>query len=163
MSVKHVCAAALLMAAAGCIVPVYDVSEPGASQPADSAAEPAGATQYVPSARIDAEPARSQRVPAQVGVGKKGRSLDEVDGVGNVVAQPAKSLFAAKERIVFEIQIPQALQLYKATNGSPPKSHEEFMDKIIKANNIRLPQLAAGSKYVYDPDVGELMVERPQP
>ena len=39
---------------------------------------------------------------------------------------------------------------------------KEFMEKVIQANQIQLPELAAGSKYVWDPEKGELMVERPQ-
>jgi hypothetical protein len=52
--------------------------------------------------------------------------------------------------------------LFKATNGNSPKSHEDFMAQIIDANQIHLPELAAGQRYVYDPEKEELMVERPR-
>ena len=94
-------------------------------------------------------------VPAQVGVGAKGRSLDPYQGV---VVTPAKTLFAARERVVFDIQIPQALQLYKASNGQPPASHDEFMQRVIAENNIQLPVLPAGKRYQYDPATEQLMV-----
>jgi len=37
------------------------------------------------------------------------------------------------------------------------------MEKIIKANNISLPELPEGHKYVYDPKLEMLMVEKPAP
>ncbi len=63
--------------------------------------------------------------------------------------------------MVFEIQVPHALQLYEATNGRKPATHEEFMEQIIKANQIELPELPAGQRYIYDSQTGELMVEKP--
>ena len=70
-------------------------------------------------------------------------------------------MFAAKERLVFEIQIPEAMKLFKATEDRLPKSHEEFMERIVKENHIILPLLPEGHRYVYDPKRGELMVEQP--
>ncbi len=77
-------------------------------------------------------------------MGKRGQSLKNETGVGRFIAQPAMSLFAVEQRMVFQVQIPQALDLYKASNGRLPKSHDEFMTQIIKANNIRLPELPPG-------------------
>jgi hypothetical protein len=108
---------------------------------------------------VDA-PAPTVQVKAGVGSGKKGRSLDQHEGI---YVTPAKTLFAAKEKIKFEIEIPHALQLFKAYEGFAPKTHEEFMEKIIKANMIELPELPAGHKYVYDPMLETLMVEKPAP
>lgn len=105
------------------------------------------------------EPAETERVVAEVGVGKQGRSLDDVEGV---IVTPAKTLFTAREKVVFDIQIPQALNLYKATNGRGPQSHDEFMQQVVTANQIKLPELPAGQKYVYDPQAEQLMVERPR-
>jgi hypothetical protein len=102
----------------------------------------------------------TETVKADVGVGQKGRGLDPHEGI---YVTPAKAYFAAKERIIFQIQIPEALKLYKALEGSAPKTHEEFMEQIIQANQIKLPELPPGAKYVYKPETEELMVERPQP
>lgn len=102
----------------------------------------------------------TQREVAGVGSGIKGRSLDD-PGVVDAIAQPAKSYFAVKERVVFEFQIPQALQLYKAETGAGPATHEEFIEKIITANQIPLPALPDGHRYVYDPQTEQLMVEKP--
>jgi hypothetical protein len=106
------------------------------------------------------QPAPTEQVEAGVGVGVKGRSLDEYEGA---VVTPAKSYFAVKERVVFEIQIPRAMQLYEASNdGKAPQSHEEFMQKIVEENQIALPKLPEGHRYVYDPQTKQLMVERPK-
>lgn len=96
-------------------------------------------------------------IKADVGVGQAGRSLDEYEGV---IVTPAKALFTVREKAVFQIQIPKAMQLHKALNGSDPKTHEEFMSKIIDGNSIQLPELPPGDSYFYDPQEGELMVRK---
>jgi hypothetical protein len=101
----------------------------------------------------------TERIKAEKGVGLKGRSLDQYEGV---LVTPAKAFFSAKERIAFEIQVPHALQLYKASEGQAPKTHDEFMEKIVQFNQIKLPILPPGHKYVYDPETEQLMVERPK-
>jgi len=132
------------------------------SQPTSTA--PAGAGGAAPTAGVVAVPSnvpeKTVLEKAGVGSGKKGRSLDKHEGI---VVTPAKTLFAAKEKIKFEIEIPHTLNLYKALEGSAPKSHDEFMEKIIKANNISLPELPEGHKYIYDPMTETLMVEKPAP
>lgn len=79
-----------------------------------------------------------------------------------VVATPAASLFAVRERMVFDVQIPEALKLFKAMEGRAPKDHDEFME-ILKANHIVLPELPEGDRYRYDPKTEQLMVESPLP
>jgi hypothetical protein len=101
----------------------------------------------------------TERIKAQTGVGIKGRSLDQYEGI---VVTPAKTLFTAKERIAFEIAVPHALSLFNASEGRNPESHEEFMENVITFNQIKLPELPPGHKYVYDPQTNELMVERPK-
>ena len=73
---------------------------------------------------------------------------------------PLGEYFNFRERSVFNIQIPQAMNLYKAEhNNKPPASHEEFMEKIIRANGINLPSLRnAEDEYQYDPESGELKI-----
>lgn len=100
------------------------------------------------------------RVQAEAGVGKRGQRLNDPRLVQSIVA-PARGLFQTEQRMVFEVQIPHAMQLYEATNGKKPKTHEEFMEQIIQANQIKLPELPPGQRYVYDPQTAELMVEKP--
>lgn len=128
---------------------------PAPVQPAAKIATPAQPVQPTPAAPPAAKPAEhaaSQK--AAVGVGAKGRGYGQ-----GLVATPAASLFAANERIIFEIRIPQAMQLFKATEDRGPKDHAEFMEKIIKANQIRLPELPEGKQYRYDPKTELLMVD----
>lgn len=98
-------------------------------------------------------------VPAEVGVGQKGRTL----GQPGFLTTPVYVYFRSQEMVAFRIQVPQAMQLFKAANGRAPQSHEEFWREIIEANGIRLPQLPPGHRYVYDPAREELMVEQPSP
>ncbi len=94
-------------------------------------------------------------VPAQPGVTGKGNY-----GPG-LITTPISVYFQAQERLIFD-QVSHALKLYDAEHGSKPKTEEEFLTKIIQANNIRLPKLPDGSKYKYDPQQGELLVEQPR-
>ena len=121
------------------------------------AARPAAPAQAaaIPPAEIES----TERVKAEKGVGIKGRSLDQYEGL---IVTPAKAFFSTKERIAFEIEVPHALNLYKATEGQGPRTHDEFMEKIIQFNKIKLPQLPPGHKYVYDVEQELLMVERPK-
>jgi hypothetical protein len=92
---------------------------------------------------------------AEVGVGKKGRGY----GGGNV-SEPIRQKFRIEQRIVF-LQVQKALNEFKAFNDRLPKSHEEFMTAIVAEYGLQLPELPQGERYVYDPQAGELMVERP--
>jgi hypothetical protein len=96
------------------------------------------------------------REKAAVGMGEKGRGYG-----GGVITQSVHTMFTAREKIVLD-QMRHAQDLYKAEHeGHNPKNWEEFEEKILKANNLRLPTLPYGERYVYDPDKDELMVERP--
>ena len=94
--------------------------------------------------------------PAAPGMGKKGRDY----GTGPV-ATPVGAMFSTKERIAYDIQIPHGLELYKASHGDYPKTHEEFITEIVEAGGIKLPELPQGHRYVYDPETHTLMIEQP--
>lgn len=130
--------------------PLNQATQPNAAAETSRAAQAAGVA-------LDASPSQGAEL-ARAGVGKQGQSLRNETGVGRMIAQPAITLFAVRQRAVFEIQIPHALALYKATNGNDPKTHDEFMTHIIKANNINLPELPEGRVYRYHPDEGLLYV-----
>ena len=97
-----------------------------------------------------------RREKAEFGVGAKGHDY----GPG-LITTPMSIYFTAGERVTFSIKIPKAMQLFQATENRFPKSHEEFMEKIIKDNDIVLPNLPPGCRYEYDPKLGELMVVHP--
>ncbi len=123
--------------------------------PEASPAETAQPT--LPADTPTAEPEVARDV-ARVGVGRKGRGYG-----GGLVSEPARQFFGIRERLVFDAQIPQALNTYKALDpaGKGPKTHDEFMAKVIKENGIQLPELPDGQRYVYEAESETLMVERP--
>jgi hypothetical protein len=101
------------------------------------------------------------REKAAVGVGAAGRGYD-TNVAAAPVTVPIGAFFTSKERVAFEIHLPKAMQLYKGEKGYAPRTHQEFMQNVIKANDIHLPELPPGHRYVYDPKQEQLMVERPR-
>jgi len=85
------------------------------------------------------------RQPAVVGVGREGR-----DYGSGPISTPVAAYFSTRQRLVFDVEIASAMKLYKAVNGHFPRSHEEFMEKIIRANRIQLPAIPSNERYVYD-------------
>ena len=67
----------------------------------------------------------------------------------NPLTGPLEALGPMMEK-VSKLGIDHSLALYNAEHGEYPKTHDEFMQKIIKANNMRLPVLPAGAQYQYD-------------
>lgn len=53
---------------------------------------------------------------------------------------------------LIEAQIRKGMDLYKASNGHYPKTHEEYMQKIIADGLIELPELESGYEYWYNPE-----------
>ena len=128
------------------------------------AGEPAGKAADAPAEEKAPPEAAAPKTPpptpplkkAQVGVGKKGHY-----GGQGIVKTPVSVYFRAQERITFNVEIPAALKLYKAANDNKgPATHEEFMEKIIKANRVDLPDLSQGERYLYDPKKEELFIEQ---
>lgn len=109
------------------------------------------------------------REKAVVGVSPKGQGYG-----GGLITEPISVYFKAPQMVVFRIQIPHAMNLYRGVHGHFPKTHQEFMEKIIQENGIQLPPLPPGARYVYDPQKAAQMqqydpadpplwVERPAP
>lgn len=96
-----------------------------------------------------------ERVKAEFGVGAKGKSSN------SPIRYAANAYFNATEKLQF-MAAQHALDLYKAQdpNGRGPQSHDDYMEKIVEFNRIELPVLPEGHQYVYDPEAGELFVER---
>jgi hypothetical protein len=166
---------AVLVGCGGC-EPARPVSspQPAASAPSPPAPlPPAGkATEPVqpPSPVVNAPPGPAPLAPAPkapppvqkkaaVGAGEKGHYDSNV--IISPIVTPITSYFAMRERLAYDIQIPEAMKLFKATEDRAPKSQEEFMERIIKENHIVLPLLPEGHRYIYDPKRGELMIEQP--
>lgn len=99
-----------------------------------------------------------QAQKATAGVGKKGQSLKGEAGIGKIIAGPAMAFISFEQKAVLDIQIPHALQLFQATEGRFPKSHDEFLEKIVTANRLVLPELPEGAVYHFNSEKGELWV-----
>jgi hypothetical protein len=93
-----------------------------------------------------------------VGSGEQGRGYG-----GGIVTEPIHIYFAGRDKITFSIQLPKAMSDYRAFHDNKvPKTIEEFEKEIIKPYGIYLPRLPEGHRYVYNPNDGELSVERPR-
>ena len=166
---------------AGLVAPDQQVSQPapGAQPQAAPGSAISAAAQLGQGAAVPATAAPGAQTPAPQAPGApvppgapaqpnlvQEKAQAGVSGKGNygpgVVTTPIGAYFQARERIVFEIAIPGAMNLYVAEKGYKPKTQEDFMRDIIQFNQIKLPELPPGHKYVYDPQKGELMVEHPQ-
>ncbi len=139
-------------------------NDPAMNAPAGSPREDVDSTEVPTPAELASkapppEPGASAgpREAAVAGVGEKGRGYG-----GGIVTEPVHQYFQQGQRIVFEVQIPKAMQLWKAEhNNRGPATHAQFMKQIIEANSITLPDLPPGDRYVYDPQQETLMVEHP--
>jgi hypothetical protein len=56
------------------------------------------------------------------------------------------------------LNIQHAIDLWHAEHDRYPKDYDEFMNEIIKANNIALPQLPHYQKYSYDEKEHKLVI-----
>lgn len=80
----------------------------------------------------------------------------------DMITVPVGELFAVRERM-FLMQLKQAEDLYKASNDNQmPKTQEDYMEKIVGANMLKLPDLPAGQEYVYDSEAEQLKIKKPK-
>ena len=75
------------------------------------------------------------------------------------ITAPLSAYGPMMERISM-IEITSALNLFHAENERYPKDLDEFMEKIVKPNNIRLPVLPYKGRYEYNVEKHELMIVR---
>jgi hypothetical protein len=90
-------------------------------------------------------------------VGVKGKEYG-----GGIITEPLAQRWRMQDRIIMQ-HVDYALKLYQADQGRYPATHEEFMEKIVRGNNLKLPDLPPGQRYLYDVETHELMVERTVP
>ncbi|MEM8733499.1 MAG: hypothetical protein AAGG44_04725 [Planctomycetota bacterium] len=93
---------------------------------------------------------------AVAGVGKEGQSLRDDTGVAKMISGPISALANFKQKAVLEIQVKQAIDVFKAMEGRFPKDHDEFMKRCIEANRITLPELPDGYVYQFNSEKGQL-------
>lgn len=120
-----------------------------------------------------AKPVNQQPPPQQKGVvGQTTNEIGKFDPNANQqvsqqkiqATDPVTAPLAAYGPMVERISIVEmdhAVRLFQASEGRYPKDYDEFMEKIVKANNIRLPALPYGGKYQYDEANHTLQIVRP--
>ena len=95
-------------------------------------------------------------VPARTGIGATGRYGEQRDGDhSHQGLLPHEATDGAGDQ---DSACHEPLQ---GMHGHFPKTPEDFTRDIIEFNQIELPELPAGHRYLYDAQSGELQVERP--
>ena len=89
------------------------------------------------------EVAPKERVPLDEPV----RSGEPPKGYLGAVAGGYRSALSQIEAL----PIKDGLRFFYGTEGRYPKSHEEFIEKVVKVHNIPLPDVEEGYKLEYDP------------
>lgn len=74
-----------------------------------------------------------------------------------MLSTPAKQIFVAEQKIMF-MKADQALRAFEILNDRYPRSTKEYMDRVINANFLTLPELPAGDRYEFDTKTHTLMV-----
>ncbi|MCL2622313.1 MAG: hypothetical protein FWD31_01500 [Planctomycetaceae bacterium] len=117
----------------------------------------------VPTQQVVEQPAPQppeNRRAAQVGDGRQGHY--EQFGRMSIFSHNIGTMYRTRENLTYNVQIPHAMNFYKATHGRAPQTHEEFWREIIQANNLRMPELKEGCHYDYNPQTEELEVVFPR-
>lgn len=152
-----------LCAVCGCSEPIpvpgEDAESTQAAATSETSADAATADQAAGTTETTAEPeAEYVEKKADVGATGKGEYGVTSEEPMSIVTVPVSTYFKAQEMAVFRMQIPSAMNLFQASEGRYPNSEEEFMTKIIKANQIVLPKLPEGDVYFYDVQARELKI-----
>ena len=77
--------------------------------------------------------------------------------ITNPITGPLEAYHPLMQQVA-ALGIEHAVNLFNGLEGRYPNSHEEFMTRIIKENNIRLPVLQPGLEYQYDVENHKLLV-----
>lgn len=125
-------AVGLLVAAVGCDASVELDDVPSA--PATVAEDPPAAEAAPPRERVEGNKPVKQGNPS-----------------GGYLSAVAGGYRSAREKIEM-LPIDQAIQHFWATEGRYPKSHEEFMEKVVKPLQMQLPEVEEGYELQYDPE-----------
>lgn len=98
--------------------------------------------------------------PNQTVVGKEVKVSN--DPVSAVTGTYALEAYGGATAQISDIAVTQAINLWKVQNDNRTPTYDEFMEQIIKANNIQLPVQPGDRRYAYDESTGQLViVERP--
>ncbi|MCL2005230.1 MAG: hypothetical protein FWG73_03600 [Planctomycetaceae bacterium] len=86
------------------------------------------------------------------------RTATPTNNPAAIITVPVRTLISTRDRLVLQ-QIDHAMQLFRGEHGRAPANHDEFMERIIRANNIQLPPLRPNQEYIYEG--GELKIRSP--
>lgn len=158
--------ATLLLFTLGCEAPELDVPDSSSTTSAvaeatpDAEPEAPAEDEPVDMTGVENEPPPITSVPREFTAkdAKKGKKSRAAGGYLGTVA--GAKFYAEYQMIINSYK--HALNLYWGMEGEYPQTHEEFMEKIIKFNNLQLPELEAGVEYIYDPEDHLLKVYRPE-
>ena len=88
---------------------------------------------------------------------KDAEQVDNDVKVSNPITGPLEALGPMRNQVA-QLGIEYHVNMFNALNGRYPKDHAEFMEKIIKGNNVKLPKLPYHSEYQYDVENHKLVV-----
>lgn len=155
-----------LCAVCGCSEPIpVPTSDAESTQEAAATTSETSADAATAGATENAAEPEAEYVEKKADVGATGKGEYGVTSEQpmSIVTVPVSTYFKAQEMAVFRMQIPSAMNLFQASEGRYPNSEEEFMTKIIKANQIVLPKLPEGDVYFYDVQARELKIRSKKP
>ncbi len=108
-------------------------------------------------ASADAKAAEAARLANQKGSEVRPEDMQRGSKMvqGGYMQTVLKGGIRAEQRLnLFEVQ--HAMDLFWGLEGRYPKSHEEFMEKIIEANGLTLEPLQEPYEYLYNPEDHQL-------
>lgn len=122
--------------------------------------------------RTASQPAEPKRETSATGIiGQTTQDIGEFDPAAGAKVSDGKmkpvnplnpigGLNAYKPTVerLMKLQVQRALSFFQATEGRYPKDHNEFMEKVIRANQIKLAVLPGNWVYQYDVQNHELVV-----
>lgn len=93
----------------------------------------------------------------------EGRKVSDSKGTYSNPITGALEVYGPTLERISKMHIEHAVRLYHAEHGEYPKDYDEFMNRIIKPNNIKLPVLPGGLEYQYDEQNHKLVVVEKKP
>lgn len=84
-------------------------------------------------------------------------SDSKVRSTNDPITYPLQAYGPMMEQVA-KLGVDNAINTFYAVEGRYPKDHDEFMERIIKENNLKLPVLPYGDKYLYDVPNHKLIV-----
>ena len=77
--------------------------------------------------------------------------------ISNPITGPLEAYEPITQQLA-QLGIEHAVQMFHAMKGRYPKNYDEFMQRVIRTNQIRLPKPGRGFRYEYDVDNHKLVI-----